>query len=984
MAVALSLLIVIPALGQASGYDDTRGTLSGGANLKVSVLESVTEDTNNPGTFTYKTAGSNFNGNLYVSNDGDAYNSVRIEANTAIAQMEFAGADGVLANRRNADDSADEDDTATRLVNEANYENDNFACDAKATVKNNNSGRSITVWLDDPTAASNITGTGLPAADGLTSPADMTAVFEVISAGNPRQDGYCASPTRNPGATNSSQGTNNDQGTPADTSDDTVDFGEVPATLAEMRGQIPARHGDTLTITVAGTAGSVTLRVDAEGPEFSEVSPDDGESLSSQTVNFRFVVTDVDSGLAHDGELIASGDTDPQAVNNDNDLNTTSEPLSNSDGSARDIMVMLDGNDQSINGSNSWRTRGDRPGVSYFLRGMAVTNVAQGSRAWYLEAKDRAGNTARTDADASESGDQDYTLTVDVSSPEFRDARTGISYDPSKKKEIVDRSSIALTFEDMRGLDALSAVDADKFLVEDAEVVGAIHLTDASKCKGLKTDTPIDIDGGCIRKEDKPQSRVYLQLAEPLAPDAEPQVSMFGGAVLDLAGNPSNQDEVVAADNIAPAITVTLATDVGNRPVIKAGGEVTVAITSDEDLRRVPSVYFAPVVDAGTTADEVKVQLGLEHPGDRVRTDTSAENSWSRTYDSGDIGSGKGIYAVVVVAEDDNDNIGATPGWTRQRKDNRPSSGTKADFAGLAGAGLLVEIDTGTALKGDGFSLSPEAGDMKTESNNPFITIDFSAEKNEYGAEFKGDSHNAVAIASITLNGDDVMDNTSAVTNNTYTLAAQDLATGAYELKVTGRDDAGNEVKGTYKFTVQARAPYKLNLTPGWNLVSLPGTPLDSSVGSVMGDSMQSSIVLAYQDDAWLTAVNDNGTWRGTLTDIVGGYGYWVQTTAFESISTLIPETDTSSVLPTAKVIKGWNLLGVVDVLQGKPDTAPSGGADPDDYFGNIEWKVAYSFDTSNNQWSKSIPAPRTTGETGIANGKGYWVWSTAAGTLVP
>ena len=64
---------------------------------------------------------------------------------------------------------------------------------------------------------------------------------------------------------------------------------------------------------------------------------------------------------------------------------------------------------------------------------------------------------------------------------------------------------------------------------------------------------------------------------------------------------------------------------------------------------------------------------------------------------------------------------------------------------------------------------------------------------------------------------------------------------------------------------------YKLSLIPGWNLVSLPGTPIDPSIGSVMGGSMQASIVLAYQDDAWLTAVNDNGTWRGTLTDIVGG-----------------------------------------------------------------------------------------------------------------
>ena len=237
-------------------------------------------------------------------------------------------------------------------------------------------------------------------------------------------------------------------------------------------------------------------------------------------------------------------------------------------------------------------------------------------------------------------------------------------------------------------------------------------------------------------------------------------------------------------------------------------------------------------------------------------------------------------------------------------------------------------------------------------------------------------------ITSITLNGNNVSDNLAAVSDRKYTLAARDLATGAYELKVTGRDDVGNEVKDSYKFDVVVRKPYELDLIPGWNLVSLPGTPLDPSIGAVMGDSMQASIVLAYQDDEWLTTVNDNGTWRGTLTDIVGGYGYWVQTTAFESISALIPETDTSSVLPTARVIKGWNLLGVVDVLQAPAGDSPSDNEEADDYFSNIGWKVAYSFNTQSNQWSKAIKGEGVGAE--IVNGKGYWVWSTAKGTLVP
>ena len=972
MAVALSLLIVLPALGQAQDYDDTLGTLKSG-ELTVDVLTGATETVG--GNQVPVVAGSKFNRNLYVSNAEGAYNEVRITATVAREWEEFAGADGEKDNRLNAAGDTPEDDTTTDLVNEANYANDNYACAGKATVRNNNSGRSITVYLTDPAGV-----TTFPTLTDTTAAA-LNAVFQVTTSGDQRENGACESATRGGSASDSSAVTS---GTIS--GGDAV-YADVPATVGPVPGMIPARHGDTLTVTVAGLQGSVILTVDAEGPEFSEISPEHKASLSSQTVNFRFVVSDADSGLAHDGELVDSTDTDPQAVNEDNDPNTTSEPRSTTTGSARDIQVMLDGSDQSVAGSNGWRQRGARPGVSYFL-GMAVTNVSQGPRAWYLQAKDRAGNIARTDADPAESGDDDFILTVDVSSPEFGTARTGISYDPDKKKEIVDRFSIALTFEDMRGPDALSAVDADKFRVEDAEVVGFIHLADASDCD----DEPLDIDGQCIRPEQKPRSRVYLQLAEALAPDAEPKVEMFGGAVLDLAGNPSNQHEIDASDNIAPAVTVTLATDVTDRPVIRSNGEVTVSITSDEDLRRLPTVYFAPIQHQSTDDDGVvKVELGTERRGDRVQTDSGAENAWSRAYSSGDVGASDNLYAVIVIAEDDNDNIGATPGWKRNRKDNAPD-GNDATLADLAAAGLLVEIDTDANAGNDPvFSLSPEADDMKTESANPFITIDFSAEKGEYGKQFKGDSHSAVEITSITLNGDDVMGHTSAVTDNTYTLAARDLPTDDYELKVTGRDDVGNEVSGTYEFEVAARAPYKLGLTPGWNLVSVPGTPLDSSVQSVMGDSMNASIVLAYQDDAWLTAVNDNGTWRGTLTDIVGGYGYWVQTTAFESISALIPETDTSSVLPTASVIRGWNLLGVVDVLQAptKEDTcvAPSGGSEADDYFGNFDWKVAYSFDTSNNTWDKAIEGSEAAADATadeICNGKGYWVWSTEAGTLVP
>ena len=112
----------------------------------------------------------------------------------------------------------------------------------------------------------------------------------------------------------------------------------------------------------------------------------------------------------------------------------------------------------------------------------------------------------------------------------------------------------------------------------------------------------------------------------------------------------------------------------------------------------------------------------------------------------------------------------------------------------------------------------------------------------------------------------------------------------------------------------------------------------------------------------------------------MGGYGYWVRTTVEETIEAVIPPTLPTSVLPTVPVISGWNLLGVVDAEQRA--VSADAVADADDYFVSLSnWRVAYSFNTQLNTWMKLLP---DAADTNVANGKGYWVWSTSPGTLVP
>ena len=503
------------------------------------------------------------------------------------------------------------------------------------------------------------------------------------------------------------------------------------------------------------------------------------------------------------------------------------------------------------------------------------------------------------------------------------------------------------------------------------------------------------------------------ELADELDPDETPEVEVLGGAVVDLAGNSNDPGKIEARDRIAPGLTVTInpGSEIPGRPVIRKSGQITVRVVSDEELRRRPAVRFATIRNTGETTD-ADLEILVVRPGTSI-TAQSDDNTWERVYRANATGlSGlDGLIAVVVTGEDAPGNIGSSGGVTLG-DDGMPTAGDGLNLEDLIAGALLIEVDDEIAKPT--FSLAPyrDSDTTVTESMRPFITIEY-AEANEEvynvggvdamnvalagddlpvtkirlsedGDDIKLDSHEGVRITAVTLDGEDVSGDLAAINSRKYTLTTSGLGTGSHALKITGVDDAGNGRTDTYNFTRADRSAYEVDLTPGWNLVSIPGTPSDSGVESVLDDAPQSKIVLSYQNDEWVTAVRvDGGGWQGTLTDIVGGYGYWIQTTAFETLSASIPETDTSSVLPTARVTAGWNLLGVVDVEQRDAGDPPSGGADADNYFSNLQWSVAYSYDTRTNGWTRILPRT-TSADNAIENGKGYWVWATAPGTLVP
>ena len=160
--------------------------------------------------------------------------------------------------------------------------------------------------------------------------------------------------------------------------------------------------------------------------------------------------------------------------------------------------------------------------------------------------------------------------------------------------------------------------------------------------------------------------------------------------------------------------------------------------------------------------------------------------------------------------------------------------------------------------------------------------------------------------------------------------------------------------------------PYRIDIHPGWNLISFPGHPLDERLETTLEGS-QVDIVLAYQDHRWRAAVRKaDGEWRTTsgFTTMPGGRGYWVHTLADDSIETVL-SPDTAEPSPKGC---GWQLMGVWDAEQRPAGTE----IDADLYFSDIPWRVAYGFLTDENRWTKHLPGSNEA----AATGAGYWVWA--------
>jgi len=739
-------------------------------------------------------------------------------------------------------------------------------------------------------------------------------------------------------------------------------------------GIIGASDGDIISVASGDVA---RLTVDSKGPKITGLSPANKLVTRATTVDFLATVTDAGSGIVAD-----SGDVDGDGVK--------TEPVTVSAGTTTNVNIQINPASAGTvatgteNSSRAlWATATD--GYSFTFAKV----MTEAAHTWFIKATDRVGNSDQTDSDGDTSGDQDNKFTVDATAAIMGIVTTGIKFDTVNKDEDPSRNHIKVEFTATGGTTAdnmdAATLSAGDFLVDGLAVAGM-------EFPNLKADTStttgsVDIDGTAISTK----NIVYLELSDDIAADAKPKVSLVG-TVNDLAGNASAIGEKKASDGNKPAFTVTITgnADATGRPVVvgDTDDKITVRVASDETLAAAPTLKFSiPTWDASHSGG-----ARLEVPTTIVSVTPSSvsglTNTWETSKLQSDLGVANKLYSVYVSGTDLAGNVGTSGSGT--------TAGTAVDLT----KANLFEIDT--AVGSPTFTLTPNTGTTAgttTESTGPFIRIDVSeakeyninsVDKLDFGSpavSVEIDDHDDVTITAITLDGTDVSASLGTVDSDSYVLATSGLAVGEHELKVSYADSVGNKkTDQEYDFTVDERSEYEVKLSPGWNLVSVPGTPAAPAIDSVVDATHPATSILTYESGEWKVATRGtDNAWEGTISQIDSDHAYWIQTGAFTSIKTLINERDPATILPTITVKAGWNLVPVVDLAQTTAPTqaqlaANSHGFTAAAYFASLTWTVAYGFDTQANTWRKITS---TTGDN-IGQGKGYWVWATKAGELVP
>ncbi|MBI4203131.1 MAG: hypothetical protein HY532_08485 [Chloroflexi bacterium] len=678
--------------------------------------------------------------------------------------------------------------------------------------------------------------------------------------------------------------------------------------------QLVALNGNTLTASYtdtlpagAGSASvtrSVSSQVETSGPTFSNIAPAHNFATQLLRPTFTFSVSDAGgSGIK---------------------VNTVQVVITN--GSAPGTYAA-----SAVGTVNDGATSANftfTPGADLALAN-AETDIS-----WYVQATDVAGNMARSDRDAATAGDQNHTVRIDNVRPALNSAETGRWWDTSVSPAVEksDRlTSLVAIFSE--ALDSATVSGAD-FTVTIGGVAQAI--VDATNYSGAST-------------------KVYINLANPIAADAKPVVGLAAGqSVQDKGGNAAtsaNTPTVTSLDKIKPTFTLAI-----SPAIIKATQSVTVTLSANEPISGVPVITVRQgAAGAGTVTT--------------LSTIVVTATSWTATFTGASASAHEGKNAVFVTGNDT-----AVP-------QNTGTAGVD-DSTSTATAARIFTLDTTApavaAAAAGGVSIL--AGTPNVGSLSPFVTITYGEKVTLTKVEF--------GVAGGTLT--DVTAQTSLSTSGLIAIyAASGLtANTSYSIRITVADLAVNSslptTGNTYSFKAIVKPKVDIPLKPGNNLISLPSEPASGAINTVIVNPDVQSVI-TYDPlnpdpvtGPWKSATrNAAGSLAGSLTVIDSRHAYWVNTTSFAPISVDIPEPGFQATPPSIPLVAGWNMVPIVSLI----GQAPSTLIPADQYFASVpNWVTAYTYDPQANTWTKIVPKAFMN----VVVGLGYWLYTTVPAILVP
>ena len=682
-----------------------------------------------------------------------------------------------------------------------------------------------------------------------------------------------------------------------------------------------------------------------------------------------------------------------------------------------------------------------------------TTIVLTENRSYYVTfiVCDNAGNCAFYDPDGNEDDEELAQITVDTEDPVFAEARTGLMWDATDNEYDDDRSFIQVIFNELTQINP-ATVEVDDFVVE-GHVVKSVHVFETPDDDDVNWD-----DSGRYgtkgsknkRNEDMYrdiENTVFIELEDELLADETPDVTLVPNGVEDGAGNEQDDGEQEADDWISPTFTIVSITSPRetSQSEVLAGEdeEVVVRVTADERLDQTRPDVTVTYVNAPSGSVDIDGVLlcdtadgadkGTRERGEIVNNENCQDNvaATGGTLNTSVEKVSNTEWVVTIVEPKPNAtgyyNFHIT-GVDRSSQANRGSEGVDPDeiVTDFFDSDGDVNVDDAVFFEGDTNLANPNvrvSGEVVTddepevEFRSPlFVEIDFTKNHMDEAdcgsnkdsdhlmancvnenSEYAEDNFDDVVITMFELDGVDMTDSVKTTDDQTFLVSLENVSVGDHTFKIQAMDQAGNMLDDVLEidFEVEDRSPFELRLNPGWNLVSLPGEPADSSIVSVFGSGVEVRTVYTYDPvvpGGWMVAVREtlDSDWQGDLTEISGQRGYWVLSDAIQDWEVSIPRlaggaagTGTPIQPPSIPLYAGWNLIPVTDVTGNELDGGAtiSANAYLQGLNDGIEAARVLGFNTIKNEWS-TIDAENTSSTLMI--GSGYWVFVREATILVP